>query len=248
VSGNNPICYALDMIRQGRDDIMIVGGCDELIDVIGAGFSHCDASSGQRSGASIFDRDIDSMRLGEGAAALVLESEESARARGARILAEVLDYGMANGVGDIVDAFPSDAEGFAFAMNQALELSNATPAQVGYVASAANGLREITVAENDALEQVFAGAGQPLISSARALLGETLGAASTFAAIGAVEVLQRGQVHATFELQPGVLPPQHVAGYAREAAVDLLLVNAVELAGNITSLVLARAPEQGIYA
>lgn len=240
VSGSNPLCYALDMIREGRDDIVIVGGCDELIDVVQNGFQPFDAGSG-RPEASVFGRDRDAMRMGEGAAAIVLESEDSARARGARILAEVLDYGMTNGLGELVDAFPADAEGFAVAMGQALSRSGVAADGVAHVAAAANGLRSVAAAEADAIDSVF-GARPPLISAARGLLGETLGAASTFAAIAAVEALQHGRVPATHALRPGVLPAHYVAGDAVPATPGVVLVNAIELGGNFTSLVLAPPP------
>jgi len=244
VSGQNPICYGLDMIRQGFDDLLIVGGCDELISTLESGFTaaglDCAADAG--GGPGIYDRDRNVFALGEGAAVLVIESEASMRARGAQPLAEVLDYGMANGLqGEAANAFPADAGTIAHVMRQALARSGVAPEQVGLVSGAGNGLTRLAQAEMDALGTLFGGAGAPLVSNVKSVLGETLGAAAVFSAIFALECLEQGSVAPMPGLVEGCLPGRYVAATARAAELDVALVNAVELGGTITSLALRKA-------
>lgn len=242
VSGLNPLCYGLDMIREGRDDVMIVGGCDELIGVITDGFERAEylqTPAPDDPEASVFDLSHNSFALGEGAAVLVLESEASARVRGARVLAEVLDYGMTNTLAGAADAFPADAEGIEMAMLQALKRSGVDPAEVAFVSATSNGLPHVARAERAALDRVFGVDDDgPRIGSIKGALGETLGAAAAFSALLAIEVLESGSVPATWGLPPGQLPPRFVAGESLPIEGEVALVNSLELGGTVTSLAL----------
>jgi 3-oxoacyl-[acyl-carrier-protein] synthase II len=242
VSGQNPICYGLDLLRQGRDDLLIVGGCDELLGTLESGFAAAGLDhqgDPAEPGAGLYDRDRNVFTLGEGAAVLVLENEASMRARGARPLAEVLDYGMANGMDKVAGkAFPGDAATLERVMAQALQRSGVTPAEVDLVSGAANGLARLTHAEMDALSAVFGKSRAPLVSNAKAALGETLGAASVFSTILALECLASGSVAPMPGVAPGSLPQRYVAGAARSAPLAVALVNGIELGGTITSLAL----------
>ena len=246
VSGHNPICYGLDMIRQGRDDLLIVGGCDELIASLESGFAAAglDGADGIDAGhgPGLYDRDRNVFALGEGAAVLVIESEASMRARGAQPLAEVLDYGMANGLhGETSNAFPADAAALQYVMQQAMERSGIARDQVDLVSGAGNGLMRLAQAETDALSTLFGKGRMPLVSNVKAALGETLGASAVFSTIFALECLERGSVAPIPGLAAGCLPEHYVAATARSAQLDVALVNAVELGGTITSLALRKA-------
>lgn len=201
VSGCNALTYGVEMIRAGLDDAMVVGGCEELAPTIVRGF--------ERGG---FEADL---ALGEGAAALVIERESFARARGARLLAEVLDYGVANGIGAVCAPFPVDAEALTWAMSQALERSGVDPAAVTHVSTAANGLPTLDAAEAQALANVF-GDRQPERTASKRVLGETLGAAGGFAAIAGAGALAAG-------------------------GRGLALVNAVDFGGSVSSILFAPA-------
>jgi 3-oxoacyl-[acyl-carrier-protein] synthase II len=245
VSGCNPICYGLDMIREGRDDAMIVGGCDELIAAIGAGFELAGypaprAADAGGSRASVVDPERNAFALGEGAAVLVLESEDFARARGATPLAEVLDYGNTNGPSGSREVFPTDRECIEVAMRQALRRSGIEAAAVDLLSLAANGLPDLARDEREAIDGLFGPGTRPWASAGKGSLGETLAAASSFSTILAVSALAGGGVPATQGLAPGCLPLRYVAGETVAGAVDLALVNSVELGGNVTSLALRR--------
>lgn len=245
VSGQNPICYGLDMIRQGFDDLLIVGGCDELISTLENGFAAAGlggaGGAGAGPGPGLYDRDRDVFALGEGAAVLVIENEASMRARGAQPLAEVLDYGMANGLhSEASNAFPSDARTLQYVMQQALERSGVTADQVGLVSGASNGLMRLSQAEMNALATMFGAGSLPLVSNVKAVLGETLGAAAVFSTIFALECLQHGSVAPIPGLAPDCLSERYVAAVAHNAPLEVALVNAVELGGTITSLALRK--------
>jgi 3-oxoacyl-[acyl-carrier-protein] synthase II len=210
VSGHNPVAYGLDMIRQGYDDVMIVGGCEELAPAIVRGFQQWGYLPRDGEGGS-------GLVLGEGAAVLVLESEESVRRRGAAPLAEVGEYGLASASCGVNEVFPGDPECLAEAMRQALERSGARPGDVDLLVAAANGMAPLDRAEEEAVRSFFP-AGRPATANARDALGETLGAASTFSTLLAVGA---------------------VAG-DRLPAIDLAIVNSVELGGGTSSVVVRK--------
>lgn len=203
ISGSNPLIYGYDMISQGKDDIMLVGGCEELSPKITRGFRHTNYL-----GDGGFS-------LGEGAAVLVLESEAIMRRRGVEPLAEVVDYGLTQGIGELDEAFPSDEEGQRVAMAQALERGGASPADIGFVSAGANGHRGLDAIERHALSSFF-GDDMPDVDSIKHWVGETFGAAASFGAIFAVEAMA-------------------------QATKPFALVNNVEYGGAFASVLLRRA-------
>lgn len=241
VSGQNPVCYGFDMIHQGNDDLMIVGGCDELLPAIKSGFDLAGYTSGSDSGASVFDRHGGQFYLGEGAAVLVLESEESMARRDAAPLAEILNYGMANGLsGSACEAFPHDTTAIVTALRQSLARSGIAASDVDYISAASNGVARVAGAEIDALHTVFDGPAGPIVGNVKSLLGETLGGASVFSTIFALDVLRNGSAPPIHGLAAGLLPPHFVAHQPRSAQFEIALVNAFELGGCCTSLALRR--------
>jgi len=246
VSGHNPIAYGLDMIREGRDDLMIVGGCDELLTAMDRSFAHLGLFTGPRANATEamggFGSDLNAFVLGEGAAMLVMESEASMRARGATPIAEVLDYGMSNGLAATPGAaFSADAASLVAAMQNALRASHLQADEVDYVSAACNGLPRLARAEIQALDQVFGKGERPLVGNVKAMLGETLGAASSFSAMLAVDVLKQGSAPPVSGLVPGAQPQRIVSGVARSGRFERALVNSIELGGTVTSVLFARA-------
>lgn len=203
VSGYNPICYGIDMIREGRDDIMVVGGCDELTSVIESGFGE----------AGLFG-DGSRFAVAEGAGVLVLESDESARARGRRPLAEILDYGSTSVGGGESAAFPSDAEAVSHAMRDGLQRSGLDAADVDLLSAGRNGLPAVDAAEEQAVAEVFGTA--PRTVEVRTALGDALSAAALFSTIVGVRALE-------------------------DAGSDIVMVNDFELGGTFSSLLLRRA-------
>lgn len=250
VSGYNPICYGLDMIRDGLDDVVLVGGCDELVETITEGFRlggylpPVPTDQDDEDGVPCTGTNRSSVPLGEGAAALVLESEEHARSRGATLLAEVGDYGLTSSFGGFREVFPADSDGIERAMLQALDLSGLPASRVDVVSSSANGAARLDSAEREAIARVFGDGSRPRVCDVKSAVGETLGAAAAFSTILAVGALDRGRLPAHWGLPPGLLSERYVAGLAVHEAVDVALVNNVELGGSITSLVLLQAGDE----
>jgi 3-oxoacyl-[acyl-carrier-protein] synthase II len=208
VSGCNALTYGIEMIRAGVDDALVVGGCEELAPTLVRGFERGGHLGSNGTATS-------TLALGEGAAALVIERESFARARGATLLAEVLDFGHASAGGEVCEPFPADSEALAWAIEQALARSGAPASEVTLVSTAGNGMLALEAAEERALDGVFGGRALARVATKR-VLGETLGPAAAFAAIAAAGALASGG--------------------------GLALVNAVELGGSVSSLLLAPAP------
>ena len=245
VSGYNPILYGVDMIRGGSDDLMIVGGCDELLNAIEIAFSAVGLLDARRTtairGMGGFASDVNSLVLGEGAAALVLEGEECVEARGGKALAEIVDYGMANSLSDTFGAaFPADARAVEFAMVQALRRGEVDAGDIGLVCASCNGLPTLARAETQAIDRVFGSSDRPLISNAKSALGETLGAAAALSTMVAVDALSQGVAPPIWGLAPSNLPRRYVAGSPAPVTSALALVNSVELGGGTTSLLVKR--------
>jgi 3-oxoacyl-[acyl-carrier-protein] synthase II len=179
VSGYNAVCYGLDLIRNGYDDAVIVGGCDELIEPIILAFEEAQMGKG----------DARRMVLGEGAAVLVLESAEFAAARGATALAEILDYGMSSAPGVGTSAFACDSDALEHAMRQALQRSGLQPADIDAVSTCANGSDGLERAEEGALRSVFGASGGIPLVNMKCAVGETLGAAAPFGSMLGVALL-----------------------------------------------------------
>ena len=213
VSGCNPVCYGVDMIRQGTDDRMIVGGCEELAPSIVSGFA------AERSAGDGTDAAGDQPMLGEGAAVVVLEDLDAVAGRGGTALAEVLDYGLAQSLPAHTSPFRIGADYMERAMRQALERSGVEGGEIDLVIPASNGSAALGDAERDALARVFGHPARFQALDGKAVIGETLGASSTFSLVLAVGALSRGRA---------------ARGW-RQA-----LVNGCEMGGNVSSVVVKR--------
>lgn len=195
-TGISAIGRLFRMIRSGRRERGIAAGYDCVTRFIQLGFDSLGALSA--AGCSPFDRNRSGFFLGDGAAALVLESEASARARGARILAEIAGYGQS------VDAYHQtrphpEGDGVARAITQCLESAGIRPDEVDYVNAHGTATPANDGAEAKGIRRAFgeAAADRVPVSSTKALVGHTLGAA------GAVE-----QCFSILALSRGFLPPQ----------------------------------------
>lgn len=244
-SGVQSIGDAAMAIRNGRADVMVAGGCEASIVPFGmASFAAMKALSCRNDeperASRPFDRDRDGFVMGEGGGALVLESEEHARKRGAEILGEIA------GQADTCDAYHitaprPDGSGASAAMRLALEDANVEPGAIGYFNAHGTSTKLNDAAETLALKTVF-GDAMPPVSSTKSMIGHLLGAA------GAVEALA-----CLLAVRDGVLPPSInydtpdpecdiniVANEAREARIDLAMSNSLGFGGHNSSLVIAR--------
>ena len=191
--GANAIGHAADLLRAGMTDLVLAGGYEALSELVFAGFDGLQSLA--PDACRPFDRGRRGLMLGEGAAFLVLEKADRARARGAPILGYFAGYGHTTDPHHLTQPAPDGAP-LERAMRQALEKSGITPAQIGYVNAHGTGTPFNDGAEAQAFHRVF-GTGPTKLSSTKAALGHTLGAA------GAIEA-----VLCLLALQTSRLPPQ----------------------------------------
>jgi 3-oxoacyl-[acyl-carrier-protein] synthase II len=192
-AGANAIGHAADLIRSGMAEVVLAGGYDALCELVFAGFDSLQTLA--PDACRPFDRNRTGLMLGEGSAFLVLESEEHARRRGAPIRGSVAGYGQTTDRLHLTQP-AQDGSALAGAMKQALDSARMEPSQVGYINAHGTGTRFNDGAEATAFLGIFGGT-DVRISSTKAALGHTLGAA------GAIEALL-----CLMALETGDLPPQ----------------------------------------
>lgn len=236
---------SLEAIRRGRVDVALAGGAEApIVPLAIAGFAAMRALSPNPDpelASRPFDADRDGFVLGEGAAVLVLEAEEHARARGARILAVVSGYG-ASGDGFHLSAPDETGGGAIRCMRAALADAGLEPDRIGAVNAHATSTPAGDVVEARALRTVFGGHAERLpVSATKSATGHLLGAAGALEAILAIRSLQSGCLPPTRNLaRPGPdCALDHVVGEPRKAAVEHLLSNSFGFGGTNASLLLS---------
>lgn len=200
-SGTNCIGDAFRAIQYGDADIMFAGGTESCICPTGvAGFTSLTALSASRDPlrASLpFDRERDGFVLGEGAGVVVLEELEHARARGAKIYAEVAGYG-ATGDAFHITSPAEDGQGAAKAMSLAMEEGGVLPSQVDYINAHGTGTHHNDLFETRAIKLAFGEAAKEVaINSTKSMIGHLLGAAGGVEFIVCVKTIQDGFIHQT---------------------------------------------------
>ena len=246
-TGAHAIGDAARLIQWGDADVMVAGGAESPISEIGiAGFNACKALSTKRSddptkASRPYDADRDGFVMGEGAGAVVLEEYEHAVARGARIYAEVLGYGM-SGDAYHITAPAEDGDGAYRSMSAALKRAGLAPAQIDYIN--AHGTSTMAdVIELAAVERLLgAAAGAASMSSTKSATGHLLGAAGAIEAIFGILALRDQIAPPTINLDhPAV---EHridlVANAARARKIDYVLSNSFGFGGTNASLVFGR--------
>jgi 3-oxoacyl-[acyl-carrier-protein] synthase II len=189
-----------------------------------------------------FDARRDGFVMGEGAAVLVLEREEHARARGAQILARVIGYGASNDAFHITQP-EVNGRGAIEAMEAALRDADLSPSDVGYVNAHGTSTPLNDRIETQAIRRVLGDDGPP-VSSCKGAVGHTLGAAGAIEALACVEALRKGALPPTLGLEE--VDPEceadHVAGAPREAPdLKVALSNSFGFGGQNATLVLQAA-------
>lgn len=202
-TANHSIMAASDQIRLGNADVMIAGGSEESVCKIGvAGFASMKALSTRndnpQAASRPFDKDRDGFVIGEGAAALVLESESHAKARGAKILAYVSGYG-ASGDAYHMSAPREDGAGVKLALNQAIKNAGITKEDISYVNCHGTSTPLGDVAEAGAIQGVFGSDGVK-INSTKSMVGHPLGAASGIEAVVTIQSLIEQKLHMTLNV------------------------------------------------
>jgi len=248
-SGAHAIGEATEWIRRGKVDVMVAGGTEATITPVGiAGFEAMLALSKRnddpRHASRPFDRGRDGFVCGEGGGILVLESLAHAKARGARIYAEVTGYGASSDAYHLTQPAPQH-EGAQRAMRMALEDAHLSPDAIDYVnahgTSTPIGDRE----ESRALAAVFGANAldkKMWVSSTKSMMGHLLGAAGAVETSICALTIAEGQVAPTINLvdQDPECPLDFVANTARSRKVSHAMNNSFGFGGTNCALVLSR--------
>jgi 3-oxoacyl-[acyl-carrier-protein] synthase II len=238
---------AMRLIQWGEVDAMLAGGSEMATCPTGmSGFAQAKALSQRnddpQAASRPWDKDRDGFVMGDGAGAMVLEEYEHAKARGARIYAEVVGFGM-SGDAYHVTAPPEDGEGARKAMSHALSDAQLNPDQVQYVNAHATSTELGDRAETLAIRRAFGSAADKLaVSSTKSMTGHLLGAAGAVEAIFSVLALRDQVAPPTINLhQPGEgCDLDYVPNTARPMALNYVLSNSFGFGGTNGSLVFRR--------
>jgi 3-oxoacyl-[acyl-carrier-protein] synthase II len=204
-SGNEAIAHGVDMIRLGRADVVVVGGTEAAVHPLPmAAFANMQALSRRNDdperASRPWDVDRDGFVLGEGAAALVIESEEHARARGARVYAEVAGAGVTADSHDIAQPDPAGL-GATRAMATALRESDLSARDVVHINAHATSTPQGDVAECLAITNALGGEiDHIVVTSTKSMTGHLLGAAGALESLATVLALRDRVVAPTINL------------------------------------------------
>ncbi len=205
-SGGHAIGAAFDQIRLGKADVMICGGSEAAVCPMAlSGFANMKALSSRNDephrASRPFDRDRDGFVLGEGAGILVLESEEHALARGAKIYGRICGYGMTGDAYHMTQP-DNDGTGAIGSMTQAIQDAGINASQVGYINAHGTSTHFNDMVETRAIKSVFGDHAQKLkISSTKSMIGHLLGAAGGVEAVVTILALHEGILPPTINLE-----------------------------------------------
>ena len=243
-SGAEALAWAHRLIQDGDIDVAIAGGAEASICPLPlAGFSQMRAMStrnGDPEHASRpFDRDRDGFILGEGAGILVLEREEDAKARGAKIYGVLAGAGMSNDAYHITAGEP-EGEGGARAITKALRTAGLSPSDVGHVNAHATSTPVGDLAESKTIRRALG--GHPVVTATKSMTGHLLGAAGAVEAIATMLAIRDGVVPGTKNLDN--LDPQidlDVATENRPVQLQAAINDSFGFGGHNVALAFTRA-------
>ncbi len=241
---------AAEIIRRGDADVMIAGGSEApMARMIVAGFSAMGALSRRnddpQAASRPFDLERDGFVLGEGGAVLILEREEHARQRGARILARLTGYGSTDDANHMVQPAPGGS-GAASAMRLALRQAGLAPADIGYINAHGTSTPLNEKFETEAIKGAFGEtAYQVPISSTKSMTGHLLGAAGALeAAIAAMAITESTLPPTINQTTPDPdCDLDYIPNVSRQARIDHAMSNSMGFGGHNVSLIFSRAEE-----
>ncbi|EIE51650.1 3-oxoacyl-(acyl carrier protein) synthase II [Citreicella sp. 357] len=246
-TGAHAIGDAMRLIRYGDADVMVAGGAEAAICRIGiAGFNACKALSTKRAddptkASRPYDADRDGFVMGEGAGIVVLEEYEHARARGAKIYAEVLGYGM-SGDAYHITAPSEDGDGAERSMRAALKSANLRAEDIDYINAHGTSTMADTI-ELGAVERIMGEhAGKVTMSSTKSATGHLLGAAGAIESIFSILAIRDQVAPPTINLDnPAVETPIDLAPNAkRPRKVTHALSNSFGFGGTNASVIFGK--------
>lgn len=241
-SGSQAIGYAYKAIRFGLQDAMVAGGAEELCPSEVAVFDTLFATSTLNDTPSVtpkpFDRTRDGLVIGEGAGTLMLEELEHAKARGAKIYAEIV--GFATNC-DATHITQPNRVTIQRCIEDALRMAELSPADIGYISAHGTATGRGDVAESQATAAVFG--NKTPISSIKSFLGHTLGACGAIEAIYAIQMMREGWFSPTINLSepdPECGNLDYIMGEERQIETDYVMSNNFAFGGINTSLIFKR--------
>jgi len=246
-TGAHAIGDAARLIQLGDADVMVAGGAEASICEMGiAGFNACKALSTKRADAPQaasrpYDMDRDGFVMGEGAGVVVLEEYEHAKARGAKIYAEILGYGLSGDAYHITAPSETGDGGFR-AMQAALNRAGLSPSDIDYVNAHGTSTMADTI-ELKAVERLLGNAAANVtMSSTKSSVGHLLGAAGAVEAIFCILAIRDQVAPPTINLDnPAVETPLDLAPNAkRERKIDVALSNSFGFGGTNAALIVGK--------
>lgn len=246
-SSNHSIGDAFRSVAYGDADIMITGGCEATICDVGIGAFTSARTLSKRNdepekASRPYDKDRDGFVMAEGAGVLVLEEYEHAKARGAKIYAEIVGYGQTADAYDIVAPDP-EGKGATMAMKLALKDANLDPKEVQYVNAHGTSTGLGDIAESQAIAGIFGDLNTNkdlLVSSTKSMHGHMLGATGSIEAIACIKAITEGIVPPTINLDN---QDEHVANLnyvphkAIKKDINSALSNSFGFGGHNASLI-----------
>ena len=246
-TGTHNIGLGARLIAAGDVDAMLVGGAEMATTPVGiGGFAAARALSTRNDdperASRPWDADRDGFVLGDGAGILLLESYDSAKARGAHIYGELTGFGMSGDAYHMTSP-PEDGRGAAAAMQQALNDAELEPADIGYVNAHGTSTAAGDLAETLAIKAVFGDhASELAVSSTKSMIGHLLGAAGSVEAILTILALRDGVAPPTINLDnpsPGC-DLNYVPHHAQERVMRHALSNSFGFGGTNGSLIFSQ--------
>ena len=247
-SANHSIGEAFKYIERGIADVMLCGGAEAPIVELGvAGFVSMKALSLRndepQKASRPFDKDRDGFVIGEGAAILVIESEEHAKKRGAKIYARLSGYGLSGDAYHIAAPEP-EGRGATQCMKTAIEDAGVKPEDVDYVNAHGTSTPAGDVSEVLALKKLFGDHAKKLkISSNKSMIGHLLGAAGGVESVATILTVQSGTIPPTVNLDNPEFDLDFVPHKSQQADVQVAINNSFGFGGHNASLVFTKHEE-----
>lgn len=240
-SGSYAIAVGSDLIKYNQSDIVFAGGYERLGDFVYAGMNAIRALGND---IRPFDLRRSGTVLGEGAGILLLESEESAYSRNAKIYGQILGYGLTN------DAYHplrphADGQGMARAIQDAISNSGISAGDIDYINAHGTGTKLNDSAETRAIKTAFGEYAMHIpISSIKPVSGHTLGAAGTLGVITAINAIEKGWVPPTanYNIKDDECDLDYVVEGARKMDTKVALCNSIGFGGTNGALIIGQYP------
>lgn len=248
-TGTNSIGEAYRSIQYGDADVMVAGGTEAAISPVGLGgfgaLTALSTSTDPKRCSIPFDKERDGFVMGEGAGVVVLESLEHAKARGARILGEIVGYGATADAYHITSP-AEDGGAAAKAMELAIAEAGISAEEIPYINAHGTSTHHNDMFETKAIKAVFGEhAGKLKINSTKSMIGHLLGAAGAVEFIACIKQMQEGLIHETvgYQVPDEECDLDYVTKGPEKMAVPYALTNSLGFGGHNAALLIKKYAE-----